>query len=117
MTVAGGNLKASAKVFKDSISNKTTWILTAGVFVMEVGVLAYQRYYRKTIDDDTFKRRVKSSFMSNAAGVVGGSMGAFIGSFLGNLIAPGIGGYIGSIIVGLVGSVTSSVMTDYYFDA
>lgn len=117
VTVAGGNLKASTKIFKDSITNKTTWALTAGVFIMEVGVLTYQRYISKKIDDETYKRRIKASFFSNAAGVVGGSAGAFIGSFLGNLICPGIGGYIGSIIVGMASSIGSSMTTDYYLDS
>ena len=44
MKVAGGNLKASSKVFADSLLNKTTWLLTAGIFVAEVGVLSYQRF-------------------------------------------------------------------------
>src|SRR4051794_25228197 len=92
VALAGGNLQASTKIFKDSLFNKTTWGLTAGIFIVELGVLSYQRYFTNKIDDETYKRRIKASFFSNAAGVVGGSTGAFIGSFLGNLIAPGIGG-------------------------
>ena len=91
--------------------------MTAGIFVTEVGILSYQRFFKKSIDLETYNRRVKASFFSNAAGVIGGSTGAFIGSFIGNLITPGIGGYIGSLLIGFIGSVTSSVGTDYLMDA
>jgi len=45
--IAGGNLKASSKVFTDSLLNKTTWLLTVGIFIAEVGVLSYQRFVAK----------------------------------------------------------------------
>lgn len=113
---AGGNLGASVKVFKDSIKNKTTWVLTAGIFIAELGVLSYQRYISKSINTDAYKRRVKASFFSNAAGVLGGSAGAFIGCFFGNLITPGIGGYVGSLLGGFITSVGASLTTDYMCD-
>jgi hypothetical protein len=103
VATAGGNLNASSKVFKDSLFNKTTWSLTAGIFIAELGLLSYQRFVANDkIDDQTYKRRVMASFFSNAAGVLGGSSGAFIGCFIGNLITPGIGGYIGSLIGGFL---------------
>ena len=41
----GGKVNASVKVFKDSITSKTTWIATGAVFITELGVLTYQRFY------------------------------------------------------------------------
>lgn len=116
VAVAGGNLQASSKILKDSLFNKTTWVLTAGIFIVELGVLTYQRFYSNKIDGETYKRRIKASFFSNAAGVIGGSFGAFIGSFFGNICLPGIGGYVGSMLFGLIGGGGSAMLTDYYFD-
>ncbi len=115
--VSGGVVSSSVKIFKDSITNKTTWALTALIIAGEVGCLSYQRYCKRSIDDETFKRRVKATFTSNTAGVLGSSFGAMIGSLIGNCIAPGIGGYVGSLICGITASIGSSVLTDYYMDS
>lgn len=118
VATAGGNLNASSKVFKDSLFNKTTWSLTAGIFIAELGLLSYQRFVANDkIDDQTYKRRVMASFFSNAVGVLGGSSGAFIGCFIGNLITPGIGGYIGSLIGGFLTSAAASLGVDYMIDS
>lgn len=109
-------MEAAKKVFSDSIGNKTSWMLTLGAFVGEFGILTYQRFCSKTIDHETFKRRVASSLASNLAGMVGQSLGAAIGCFIGNLVTPGLGGYLGSLIGGFAGGVSSSVGTDYLMD-
>lgn len=115
--ISGGVAQSSIKIFKDSILNKTTWALTAFIIAGEVSILSYQRFFKRNIDDATYKRRIKATFASNTAGVVGGSFGAMIGSLIGNCIAPGIGGYIGSIICGIAVSVGSSLLADYYMDS
>jgi uncharacterized membrane protein len=71
----------------------------------------------KTIKDEEFKTKIKASFVSNVAGVVGGSFGAAIGAFLGNLIAPGIGGYVGSLIGGFFVSAGAAIGVDYMIDS
>ena len=116
VAVVGGNLQSSVKVFKESICNRTTWALTGAIFIVELGVLSYQRFFSNSIDQETYQRRIKASFLSNAVGVVGGSLGVFIGSFIGNLITPGVGGFIGSLIFGLAASVGASMATDMYLD-
>ena len=68
------------------------------------------------IDNQTFKRRLQSSFFSNAAGMIGGSAGAAIGCFIGNLVNPGLGGYVGSLIGGFLSSAGCSLATDRYLD-
>jgi hypothetical protein len=117
VATVGGNLKASTKIFKDSITNKTSWLLTLGIFSAEVGVLTYQRFMSKSITDEMFKTKIKASFLSNVAGVAGGSLGAGIGAFLGNLIAPGIGGYVGSLIGGFFLSEGAAFGVDYMIDS
>eukprot|EP00347_Sterkiella_histriomuscorum_P018291 403346070 len=114
---SGGNVQSSVKIFKDSITNKTTWAITAAIFVSEVAVLTWQRFVSNSIDTQTYKDRVKASFLSNTAGVIGGSMGACIGSLIGNLIAPGVGGFVGSLLGGLFASVGSQILVDQYFDS
>lgn len=117
VSASGGVLRSSTKIFKDSILNKTTWALTAFIIAGEISVLSYQRFFKGSIDSETYQRRVKASLASNTAGVVGGSFGAMIGSLIGNCIAPGIGGYIGTVLCGIAASVGSSLLADYYMDS
>lgn len=91
--------------------------MTLGIFLAQVGVLSYQRFYSsKKLDDATYRHRIKVAAVSSLAGFAGGALGASIGCFLGNLFAPGIGGYVGSLIGGFLCSAGAAVATDYHFD-
>jgi outer membrane lipoprotein SlyB len=81
-----------------------------------MGIISYQRFISRSMNDETFRRRAKAIFASNVVGVFGGSLGAAIGNLLGNIVAPGIGGYVGSIIGGTLLGVSSSLITDYLID-
>ena len=113
--LTGGAWASSQKVFTNQITSKANWGVAAVSFVVELTYLNWQLRGKK-INEDTYKRRRNSSFFSNIASVLGGSIGASIGCLIGNTICLGIGGYYGAIIVGLIGSAASSLATDYYFD-
>ncbi len=79
-------MSSAVKVFKDSVTNKTSWMITLGIFSCEAAVLTYQRYISKTVPSDLYQTKLKASFFSNVAGILGGSLGAANGTFIGNLI-------------------------------
>lgn len=51
-TTVAKNFDASVKIFKDTISSKTTWLLCLGAFVTEATVLTYQRFVSGTVKED-----------------------------------------------------------------
>ena len=76
----------------------------AGISLAETACISY-KCYKGEITKKECAKRIATSWLSNAVGVLGGGAGAFIGTLLGNILAPGIGG--------LVGGVLGSVLMNY----
>lgn len=100
-----------------TLASKSTWLITAATFGVELAVLSWQYCISGTIKErETFWHRVKTSFLSNVASVCGGALGSAIGCVVGNLICPGVGGLIGMGIGQLIGGVAAGLGPSYYLD-
>ncbi len=114
--ITGQTSQPTLGVFNKAISSGSAWAISAGVFAIEAIYLSFQRFWKKSIDSETYRRRVASSFFSNVTGVVGGSAGAQIGFTVGNFFLPGIGSLIGTILGGVIGSVLSQYAVEKFMD-
>lgn len=90
---------------------KSTWIIFALAYSVEVGIL-FNSWYKGEITGILFFKNCAIKGASTIVGTIGGSGGAALGASLGTFLCPGVGTVVGGIIGGFIAGFGTGYLTE-----